>query len=402
MEWVNDRVVVYKDLDRDIAKFDNILMVLRQHSFSGVIQLKSFGDVSNIPMVDGELFGDINGDFLLFSVYRANKNFVINYFQLPLDLRIQYRESEPVWLNLESFGMNIKELFKKIERMEITGFIKIRNRIKKRYSYIFLLNGIVISGEMDGLRGVVVLEKILTEIKEFPCDINIFSVTAEELSIYLSKYRYIITMNDLETLGSMMGDGQIYYLQVVSPEYTEGFFSLEELPTLENKFVELYRIDKLITEFNQVDIYRYIKDVDKINVVKPQDLAILFFCPACWSQITSSDVVCPNCGYNLEEFHKMEYEYKLLMALEHPVKEWRKNTVHVIGLKRLEEAIPYLDIMIDKENDPFILIEIVDTLRKIGSSSVIPLLEKLSIHKYAIVRNKAKQILFLISKQLNL
>ncbi|MCX7738612.1 MAG: hypothetical protein N2Z80_04265 [Hydrogenothermaceae bacterium] len=400
MEWVNENLVVYKDLDRDISKFDNILKVLRQHNFNGVIQLRSFGDVINIPVVEGETLNNIPDDFLVFSVYRASKNFIINYFQLPLDLTIQYRETEPIWVNLESFGMNIKELFKRIEKMGITGFVKVRNRIRRKHSYIFLLNGAVIAGESDGLKGVGVLEKVISEIRDYPCDVNIFSISPEEFSIYLSKRRYIMTLKDRDTLSEMMNDEHIYYLQVVYPEYTEGYLSMEDLPPESKRgFIELYRIDSVITKFNEVDIYKYINEFDRINVIKPQDLGILFFCPACWSQIGSSDQVCPNCGFDLEEFHKMEYEYKILMALEHPVKEWRKNTVYVIGLKRLEEAVPYLDIMIDKESDPFILIEIVDTLKKIGTISVLPLLEKLSIHKYALVRNKAKQTLFQLSKQ---
>lgn len=404
MEWVNEKLLVYNDVDREVSNFDNILMVLRQHSFNGVLQLKNFGEVINIPIIDGQVHGSMDDDFMLFSLYRASKNFIINYFQLPLKLSIQYRDTEPVWLNLESFGMNLKELFRKLEKMGLTGYIKVRNRIKRKDSYIFLNSGYVIAGESEGFKGTGVIENIVKDIKDYPCDVNVYSVSSEELTVYLSKWKYVSTTKDPEIVKELVQDMEFYYVQLSTPENVTGFLDIDSVYQSNqdsHSYFEVYKIDKLITEFKEVDIYNYLSDFDKINVIKPQDLSILYFCPACWSQINSDDQVCPNCGYDLHEYHNMDYEYKLLMALEHPVKEWRKNTVHVIGLKRLEEAVPYLDLMIDKENDPFILMEIVDALKKIGTVSTIPLLEKLSLHKYALVRNKAKQALFLLSKQFN-
>jgi hypothetical protein len=58
--------------------------------------------------------------------------------------------------------------------------------------------------------------------------------------------------------------------------------------------------------------------------------------------------------------------------------------------------------MVDKEQDPFVLMEIADTLAKIGTSDVIPILRKLSEHKYIIVRNKARFLLNSISKKIEI
>lgn len=402
MEWLNEKLLVYNDVDIEISRLDNILTILRQHGFNGVIQLKRFGEIVNIPIVDGDVYGGIHHEFLLFSVYKATKNFIINYFQLPLNLNIEYRQTEPVWLNLESFGMNLKELFRKLERMGLTGYIKVRNKIKRKDSFIFLNMGTVVAGESAGLKGTGVIEDIILQMKEYPCDINVFSLSYEELSVYLSKLRYVTSTKKVEVAKEIISDFDFYYIQLSKPESIEGFLDVDHISNFDSLgYLEIYRIERFITELKEIDVYNYLSDFDKINVVKPQDLSILYFCPACWSVISSTDKICQNCGYNLNEYHNMDYEYKLLMALEHPVKEWRKNVVHVIGIKRLEEAIPYLDIMIDKETDPFVLIEMVDALRKIGTVSVIPLLERLSLHKYAIVRNKARQVLSLILKQFN-
>ncbi|MEZ0323876.1 MAG: HEAT repeat domain-containing protein [Hydrogenothermaceae bacterium] len=403
LENLEDKFIVYKDLDREVANIDNILRVIYQHKFNGVLHFKKFGDNIYVPIVDGKIYGNIEEDFVTFSLYKLNKNFVINYFQLNIKPKILFRESDPVWINLESMGMNIKELFKKVESMTITGFIKIINRIKRTESFIFLDYGNVIGGQTESNRGTAVVQEIIKEMKDYPCDINIYSVSPEELAVYISKYRYIGTAYSLDNLESLINGNQFVYIQLVKPDSVEGYFDLSSMqPLNKNVFYEVFKIEKFPEGLVKMDIDSFITDFDKINVIKPQDMSILFFCPACWSQISSTDEICPNCGFDLKDFHNMDYEYKLLMALEHPVKEWRKNVVHIIGVKRYEEAVPYLDTMADKENDPFILIEIIDTLKKIGTISVIPILEKLSHHKYAIVRNKARQVLPLILRQHNL
>ncbi|MFN3976292.1 MAG: HEAT repeat domain-containing protein [Aquificaceae bacterium] len=116
---------------------------------------------------------------------------------------------------------------------------------------------------------------------------------------------------------------------------------------------------------------------------------IHYFCPACWSFVEEKDKVCPNCGYDLEEFHNLPYEYKLIMALKHPVKELRRNAVYIIGRKDLELAIPHLEVMINKEADPFILMEIADALSRMSSPQALELLRALSQHKYPMVRSRA-------------
>ncbi|MCY0866377.1 MAG: HEAT repeat domain-containing protein [Aquificaceae bacterium] len=116
---------------------------------------------------------------------------------------------------------------------------------------------------------------------------------------------------------------------------------------------------------------------------------VLYFCPACWSVISREDVVCPNCGYDLKEFHNLPYEYKLIMALEHPVKEMKRNVIYTIGKKDLEMAIPHLEVMISKETDPIILMEIADALSRMTSPQAIGLLRALSQHRYPVVRSRA-------------
>lgn len=60
MEWVNEKLLVYNDVDREVSNLYNILLVLKQHSFNGVLQLKNFGEISNIPIIDGQVYGSVD------------------------------------------------------------------------------------------------------------------------------------------------------------------------------------------------------------------------------------------------------------------------------------------------------------------------------------------------------
>jgi len=125
---------------------------------------------------------------------------------------------------------------------------------------------------------------------------------------------------------------------------------------------------------------------------------ITYFCPACWKVISEEDIICPYCGYDLRDFQQMPYEYKLLMGLNHPVTEMRLNVIHVIGMKNLKEAIPQLENMINKETNPIVLMHIVDALARMSHPEALELLSKLALHRYSLVRSRAKQALERLSK----
>ncbi|MCW4573618.1 HEAT repeat-containing protein [Venenivibrio stagnispumantis] len=120
---------------------------------------------------------------------------------------------------------------------------------------------------------------------------------------------------------------------------------------------------------------------------------ITYFCPACWNVISQDDIICPYCGYDLRDFQQMPYERKLLMGLNHPVTEMKLNVLHVIGMKNLKEAIPYIENMINKETNPVVLMQIVDTLAMMSHPEALELLHKLTMHRYPTVSSKAKQAL---------
>ncbi|GAB6183471.1 HEAT repeat domain-containing protein [Thermodesulfovibrio hydrogeniphilus] len=89
-----------------------------------------------------------------------------------------------------------------------------------------------------------------------------------------------------------------------------------------------------------------------------------FFCPYCWCELKENEKICSKCGRDISNYSLLPYDEKLLLVLNHPVKEIRKTVVHLLGLKRLPQAVYKLEKMLDEEEDPMILIEIINTLKK--------------------------------------
>lgn len=118
---------------------------------------------------------------------------------------------------------------------------------------------------------------------------------------------------------------------------------------------------------------------------------IHFFCPSCWNEIPEETVFCPICGYDLREYTQLDYEQKLICALKHPIKEIKRNVIFLIGLKRISEAIPELRKMIEREEDPILLMEIAKALRKINTQESMKILRELEAHKFPIIAKYVKE-----------
>ncbi|MFN7066113.1 MAG: hypothetical protein ACK4OF_08210, partial [Aquificaceae bacterium] len=50
---------------------------------------------------------------------------------------------------------------------------------------------------------------------------------------------------------------------------------------------------------------------------------VRWFCPFCWKEISEKDKLCPHCGRDLEAFHRLSYEDKLLLGLDNPITQRR-------------------------------------------------------------------------------
>ncbi len=116
-----------------------------------------------------------------------------------------------------------------------------------------------------------------------------------------------------------------------------------------------------------------------------------YFCPRCWSELKRNYRKCPVCGYDIREFERLNYEDKLIVALKHPVREFRINAIRLLGRMKSEKALDYFEQIIEKEKDVFILKEVAEALSKIDTERGEKLLRRLAEHRAVVVSREAKR-----------
>ncbi len=384
---------LYGPFHRDMLNISWLLESIKSSLRNGYFMFQSLGELHFLPAFDGKPEGEFPQDFELVSFYQSTENFLIHAFDLYERHRLPLYSDRPLWVNLESINFNIREFFKKLLDFEVTGYMVVENRVKLVKGLLLLQKGIVMKVDYANLKGMDALKSLLEDLSKDVCILRVYELSEELLSIMLSEPELAGVYQDYEAvpLKSIRGTallvsvsaekyGYKVYLQG-EEVYSEGFE--EEAP-----FYELFVVGTPLSE--PLDVLSIIDEGNKLRVVKyDPEHPILYFCPACWSVISKDDKVCPNCGYDLTEFHNLPYEYKLIMALEHPVKDMKKNVIYTIGRKDLEIALPHFELMISRETDPLILMEIADALVRMSSPEAIRLLRELAQHRYPVVRSRA-------------
>ncbi len=81
------------------------------------------------------------------------------------------------------------------------------------------------------------------------------------------------------------------------------------------------------------------------------------------------------------------------MALRHPIRDVRVTAISIIAKKNLFAALSELEALIEREENPMVLIEIVDALATIDHPEALDLLRKLAGHRYPLVQKRAQDCL---------
>ncbi len=116
-----------------------------------------------------------------------------------------------------------------------------------------------------------------------------------------------------------------------------------------------------------------------------------FFCPKCWKEIEEECKTCPHCGYEISKYGLLSYEDKLIHSLNHPIDEFKINAIRILGNIGGEKAISAFEKLIDIESSVPILLEVIESLRKLSFNfeSAYSVLKKLTKHKAKVVRESA-------------
>lgn len=127
---------------------------------------------------------------------------------------------------------------------------------------------------------------------------------------------------------------------------------------------------------------------------------MIFFCPNCWEELKKEEKRCPFCGSDLENFSKLSYEDKLIVALSHPVLSYRVNAVNLLGKLSCEKAVCKFEKMVETE-DVITVLEIINALGMIGSNEAVKLLNKLANNTSPVISKRAKAVLNMLKSMKN-
>lgn len=120
---------------------------------------------------------------------------------------------------------------------------------------------------------------------------------------------------------------------------------------------------------------------------------LTWFCPNCWEIIPENETRCPTCGYELSEYAGLSYDEKLVRSLSHRIRENRLAAVSILGERRVEQALPIFEQMLENDPDVYVAREIVRALSHFQSEQATQLLVKATGHRARMVRDAARSAL---------
>ena len=119
---------------------------------------------------------------------------------------------------------------------------------------------------------------------------------------------------------------------------------------------------------------------------------LIFFCPVCWREIKADDKKCPYCGTDITEHEKKSFEEKLINALKHPERETVKRSVWILGRIKSIKAVTSIKELFGLTDNPFMKLEILNSLKEIGTDAALDFIMEVSRSEKGIVRKKAKEL----------
>ncbi|GMV37677.1 MAG: hypothetical protein AMXMBFR61_21850 [Fimbriimonadales bacterium] len=128
------------------------------------------------------------------------------------------------------------------------------------------------------------------------------------------------------------------------------------------------------------------------NVVS-RAVALTWFCPYCWREVSEDDVGCPHCNANLRTHLDLPYQQKLVLALKHPLAQTRMTVIRLLGELGAKDAVPALAERFSETSDYYELRAILTAAHKIEGDEAAALIRGALDHPSALVRRVAQALL---------
>lgn len=119
---------------------------------------------------------------------------------------------------------------------------------------------------------------------------------------------------------------------------------------------------------------------------------VTFFCPSCWREVVESAVSCPWCAADITEESAGTFAEKLINALSHPIPETVGRAAWILGQIRCNKAVAPLGELLRLTPDPFLKLQILDSLEEIGTLDATETIAEVSAQEEGMVGKHAREI----------
>ncbi len=106
-----------------------------------------------------------------------------------------------------------------------------------------------------------------------------------------------------------------------------------------------------------------------------------WFCPYCWHEVKEEDMTCPNCGADLESFHRLDFDDKLILGLKNPIVQTRMFVIDLIGKRKVKRAVPELCKILANSSDTYELITTVNALFNIATEEAVKCIKEVGLNR---------------------
>ena len=358
---------------------------------------------------DGEILYDVKSLKLPtgVKVYNLDCNFLKSHLGKKEEIRLIHPHLQKTWISSTDTRADFVEVLEHIKDNKMSGFLEIKSRFLGVDSFLYFKDGKVMNVRFGELEGEAAISFLIKRISDRIVTMNFYKLPDYMVDVYGATYRLISLeeegfIKDLDfgpDLKNVIVQGMFPsgYFQIYMKDGKKVFQILNDEIVDSIEIYEPFYLAVFSLDFKKmdVDIVNFIKSYKPANIrVKPTSLDknFVFFCPMCWNAVGQEDMVCPHCGYNIENFIRLPYDVKLIIALNHPIADYRITALNVIKGKNLKMAIPFVRDIILKEDNPMVIQAALNTLMIVDSEACKFLKNILEHHEYSVINKYVEEI----------
>ncbi|MGC8587528.1 MAG: HEAT repeat domain-containing protein [Hydrogenobaculum sp.] len=334
-------------------------------------------------------------------VYNFDCNFYKSYIGKTEDIKVINPRISKMWISSTDTRADFSEVLESIKADKLSGFLEVKSKFLGVDSFLYFKNGDTVNAKFGDLYQEPAISFLVQKISDKMVNMNFYKLSEEMVEIYASAHKLLYLQED-EVIKSL-DFGLDLKNMIVQGMFPSGYFQIyiengkkifqilndEVVDSIE--IYEPFYLAVFSLEFTKIaiDVSDFVKSYKPANIrLKPTsaDKNFVFFCPMCWNAVNQEDKICPHCGYNIEDFIRLPYETKLIIALNHPIADYRITALNVIKAKNVKMAIPFVKDIILKEDNPMVIQAAINTLMVLDEKACEFLKKVLKEHEYKTIK----------------